>query len=107
METGDLATTCACFADDAVVTSPVYGKMPFRPFYERLYADTVKARVDIRQIYCSVSDQNQWAAHFDYQWTRHDGNSLSSSLVDLFGFTSDGDKIQGLEIIFDRGAMSK
>jgi len=30
-----------------------------------------------------VSDQNQWAAHFDYQWTRRDGISLSSSLVDL------------------------
>lgn len=106
MENGDLAATLACFGDDATVTSPVYGNMAVKPFYERLYGDTVSAKVEIRNIYSSVSDANHWAAHFGYEWTRRDGVSLSSSLVDLFHFAIGEDKIQHLEIIFDRGAMN-
>ena len=106
MENGDLVATYACFSDDATVTSPVYGNMPIKPFYERLYGDTVVAKVDIRNIYSSVSDKNHWAAHFGYQWTRRDGVSLSSSLVDLFQFEEGKEKIRHLEIIFDRGAMN-
>lgn len=106
MENGDLAATYACFTADATVTSPVYGNMPARPFYERLYGDTVAAKVDVRDIYSSVSDANHWAAHFGYEWTRRDGVSLSSSLVDLFQFADGEDKIRSLEIIFDRGAMN-
>lgn len=107
MENGDLAATLACFGDDATVTSPVYGMMPLKPFYERLYGDTVTAKVEIRNVYSSVSDANHWAAHFGYQWTRRDGVSLSSSLVDLFHFADGEDRIRHLEIIFDRGAMIK
>ena len=105
MEKGDLAATLACFREDATVTSPVYGGMPVKPFYEQLYGDTVSATVEIRQIYCSVSDEHQLAAHFGYQWTKRDGASLSSSLVDLFHFAEGQEKIRHLDIIFDRGAM--
>lgn len=107
MERGDLVATFACFADDATVTSPVYGKMPVRPFYERLYGDTRTARVEVRDIYSSVSDPNNWAAHFGYEWTRHDGASLSSNLVDLFRFSPGTEKIEHLDIVFDRGAMTQ
>ena len=105
MEAGDLAATLACFHPDATVTSPVYGNMPVKPFYERLYGDTVSASVDIRNIYSSVSGDDHWAAHFDYEWTRRDGASLSSNLVDLFRFRSGTELIEHLDIIFDRGAM--
>jgi len=105
MENGDLAATLACFVLGATVKSPVYGSMPVEPFYERLYGDTTSAKVDIINIYGSVANENAWAAHFDYKWTRKDGQSLASSLVDLFTFDGVSGKIEHLEIIFDRGAM--
>ena len=105
MEMGDLEATCACFSDGATVTSPVYGSMPIRPFYERLYGDTRAAKVDIRDIFSSVGNADHWGAHFDYKWTRHDGTSLSSSLVDIFRFVPGMEKIEHLEIIFDRSAI--
>ena len=105
MEAGDLVATFACFHLDATVTSPVYGDMPVKPFYERLYGDTVTACVDIRNIYAAVGSPDHWAAHFGYRWTRRDGASLSSNLVDLFQFRPGTELIDHLEIIFDRGAM--
>lgn len=105
MEAGDLAETFACFHVDATITSPVYGNMPFKPFYESLFGDTVTASIDIRDIYSSVRNADHWAAHFGYQWTRRDGVSLSSNLVDLFRFRPGTELIEHLEIVFDRGAM--
>lgn len=105
MQAGDLAATFACFHADATVTSPVYGTMPFQPFYERLYGDTVSAQIDIRDIYSSVLNPDHWAAHFGYQWTRRDGASLSSNLVDLFQFRHGTELIEHLDIVFDRGVM--
>lgn len=106
MEAGDLEATFCNFHKDATVTSPVYGNMPFRPFYERLYGDTVSASVHIQDIYSSISSETRWAAHFGYEWTRKDGVSLSSNLVDLFRFKPGTLLIEHLEIIFDRGRMS-
>ena len=105
MENGDMAATLACFALGATVKSPVDGSMPMEPFYEKLYGDTTSAKVDIINIYGSVASEDAWAAHFDYKWTRKDGQSLASSLVDLFTFDRSSGKIEHLEIIFDRGAM--
>ena len=105
MEKGDLAATLACFAQGATVQSPVYGQMPVEPFYERLYGDTVTAKVDIRNVYRASDSDIHWAAHFDYEWTKTDGKSLASTLVDLFRFDASSGLIAHLEIIFDRGAM--
>jgi len=105
MENGDMAATLACFTLGATVKSPVYGNMPVEPFYENLYGDTTSAKVDIINIYGSVENEDAWAAHFEYKWTRKDGQSLASSLVDIFTFGEVSGKIEHLEIIFDRGAM--
>lgn len=106
MENGDMAETLACFALGATVKSPVYGSKPVEPFYDRLYGDTTSAKVEIINIYKSVSSETAWAAHFEYKWTRKDGQSLASSLVDLFTFDEVSGKIEHLEIIFDRGVMN-
>lgn len=99
MERGDLDTVCGCFTIDAIINSPVYGDVPVRPFYERLFADTLSAEVDIQQIYCGRGTSNRWAAHFAYKWSRESGNMVETDLVDLFEF--DGDRIARLQIIFD------
>jgi ketosteroid isomerase-like protein len=99
MAQSDLETVCSCFTPDATINSPVYGDVPVRPFYERLFADTLSADVDVRQIYCARGRPDRWAAHFAYKWQRKSGTRIESDLVDLFEF--DGDRIARLRIIFD------
>ena len=56
MEACDLNGVLACFADDGLISSPVYGEVPVRPFYERLFADTVSAEVTIHHVYRATDD---------------------------------------------------
>jgi ketosteroid isomerase-like protein len=99
MEQADLETVCSCFTAEATIGSPVYGQVPVRPFYERLFADTVSASVDVQQIYQARAKPGRWAAHFAYKWQRTSGAEVETDLVDLFEF--DGDRIASLRIIFD------
>ena len=99
MERGDLDTVCACFTADATIRSPVYGDVAIRTFYERLFADTRRAEVNIQQIYRAQTKPDHWAVHFAYRWERKTGDNVSTDLVDLFEFN--GDHIAKLRIVFD------
>lgn len=84
MATNDLASVLACFTPNALITSPVYGEMPVRRFYERLIADTVRASVDLRTLYRSEHQPERWIAHFGYVWVRRDQPDMATELIDLF-----------------------
>ncbi len=104
MEACDLNGVLACFADDGLISSPVYGEVPVRPFYERLFADTVSAEVTIHHVYRATDDAGRWAAHFAYRWERRDAPAVSTDLIDLFEFDPAECLITRLRIIFDSGA---
>lgn len=104
MEACDLDGVLACFAGDGMITSPVYGRIPVRPFYERLFADTLSAQVTIHHVYRATDDPRRWAAHFAYHWERRGGPAVSTDLIDLFEFDSAASLITHLRIIFDTGA---
>ncbi|GAA5120443.1 nuclear transport factor 2 family protein [Alloalcanivorax gelatiniphagus] len=99
MEAGDLATVMGCFEQDGTVMSPVYGEVPVGPFYETLFADTVEARVGLRELYFS-EDGDGIAAHIDYIWERQDGSRMHVDMVDLFRFRPDSERIGHLSIVF-------
>lgn len=101
MEAGDLDATVACFDPAGVIISPVYGEVPVGDFYKKLFADTVRAVVDIHTIYAAPADEGRWAAHFAYTWERKDGPLVVTDLVDLFTFDERSGKIGRLKIIFD------
>ena len=101
MEIGDIKATVACFVAQGIIVSPVYGEVAAGKFYERLFADTVRAVVDIHAIYASLNDTRRWAAHFMYQWERKDGSLVTTDLVDLFEFEESSNLITRLKIVFD------
>jgi ketosteroid isomerase-like protein len=103
MEACDLDGVLACFAVDGMVSSPVYGEVPVRPFYERLFADTLSAAVTIHHVYRATDDSRRWAAHFAYSWERRDAPAVTTDLIDLFDFDA-ATLITRLRIIFDSGA---
>lgn len=104
MEACDLNGVLACFAEDGMITSPVYGQVPVRPFYERLFADTVSVQVTIRHVYQATDDPGRWAAHFAYGWERRDAPAVSTDLIDLFDIDPATTLITHLRIIFDTPA---
>ncbi len=101
MEAGQLDRTVSCFTPSGLIVSPVYGEVPVAEFYERLFADTVTAKVDIHTVYASTGMPDRWAAHFAYLWERTDGSKVTTDLVDLFEFDKDQDLIAKLKIVFD------
>lgn len=99
MEANDLPGVLDCFTPDALIASPVYGKVPVRRFYEKLFADTVGARVTIRSLYSSPERPDLWIAHFDYVWVRRDQADMDTELIDLFELDGSGERIRKLRII--------
>jgi len=99
MTQGDLAGTVACFSPAAVIVSPTYGAVPVRAFYEKLFADTMKAEVDLQGVYRAPHDPTKWAAYFGYTWQRRDHSAMNAEIVDLFEFDDASGLIRSLKII--------
>lgn len=104
MERSDIEAVCRCFEPEGVIVSPVYGVVPVRPFYQRLFADTQYAEVDLYCLYSGIDQPELLAAHFGYVWLKTDGSRVETDLVDLFRFRVGGDLIARLAIIFDTAA---
>lgn len=104
MEAGDLPAVRDCFAPGAVVVSPVYGVVEAGDFYERLFADTVRTEVRIRDLFAAQGRPERAIAHFDYIWERRGQPLLETRLIDLFDFDVSGQKIVRLRIIMDSAA---
>lgn len=101
MERGDLDGVLKCFSEDGVVESPVYGKIPVAPFYEKLFEDTVAVKVDLIRIYVAVNEPRNMIAHFHYRWERRSAPEVDTKLIDVFTLSESGKTIQNLRIIFD------
>jgi hypothetical protein len=99
MQAGDMAGVLACFSRSATVVSPTYGEMPVAAFYERLFADTVRVVIDLREVYAALDDPDRFVAHFGYVWERRSGPVTDISLVDLFVFEPARDRIAKLTIV--------
>jgi ketosteroid isomerase-like protein len=102
MESGDLAAVLDCFAANGVVASPVYGVVTARDFYERLFADTIRVELRIRDLYQAQGRPDRAIAYFDYIWERHDKPLLETRLIDFFDFDSSNTKIAQLRIVLDQ-----
>ena len=101
MEAGDLTRVLACFASDGVVVSPVYGTVAVKSFYERLFADTIRTEIRIRDLYQAEGDPGKVVAYFDYVWERRGASRLDTRLIDFFEFDLSGEKIMRLRIVMD------
>lgn len=88
------------FADDAVVVSPLYGRVRARDFYRELLEDTGRSEITLLNLFVCVDKSSVAAAHFRYTWTLRDGSSTSFECVDIFELAEDG-RIEKLTIIYD------
>jgi 4a-hydroxytetrahydrobiopterin dehydratase len=89
------------FASEAMVHSPLYGKIEAPKFYKELFSDTQGSKTTLKNIFVNPENDNTASAHFVYSWTLKDGTLVHFECVDVFEFVPQGDKIQFLTIIYD------
>jgi ketosteroid isomerase-like protein len=99
LESGNYEKMIKLFADNAIVFSPLYGKIKAADFYKKLFTDTSKSKITMLNIFRG-SDKHTAAGYFRYDWVLKDGTPTSFECVDVFRFNREG-KIKELKIIYD------
>lgn len=97
LEKGDYDSILHLFTEDAVINSPLYGRVKASHFYKELVDDTKKSTITVLHIFTS---KNAGAVHFFYEWTLKDGTLTTFECVDIVEFSGNG-KIKELTIIYD------
>ena len=100
LENGSLEETTKLFEEDAIVVSPLYGKVFAKQFYKDLFDDTNASSITLLNTFPSNEDENTCAGHFRYDWTMRDGSLVSFECVDVFKISEEG-KFKQLTIIYD------
>ncbi len=99
LETSNYENLMSLFLDDAIVYSPLYGKVSAGKFYKEVFKDTLESNFTVINMFES-SDPSFAAIHFQYDWVLSDGNEAPFEVVDIFKFSEEG-KIIELKIIYD------
>ena len=99
LETADLSKVLECFTTDAVVFSPLYGKMEATAFYKRLFSDTQSSKTTLLDILTNPS-QKTACLYFIYEWTLTNGQFVRFECADILKLNKEN-RIQQLKIIYD------
>lgn len=104
---GDLAGVLALFAPDATVSSPVYGSLDAKSYYERLIADTDSERTISRllNVFEALKERPSIGLHFHYTWVRKNGRTVEFEGFNIYDMTPDRRKFIHVNIIYDTGPM--
>lgn len=100
LEVGSDDEIIKLFSPNAVVHSPLYGKIQAQKFYQDLFKDTSKSTITLMNVFVSQDNPKIAAVHFRYGWILKNGTRTSFECVDVFRFDKDG-KIKELTIIYD------
>ncbi|HYD95187.1 MAG TPA: nuclear transport factor 2 family protein [Noviherbaspirillum sp.] len=103
LNAGNVAQVLALFDQDAMVLSPLYGRMPAGRFYADLFADT--GRSETRFVNLFESPSGQVALQFHYRWTLSTGRVVEFDCVDVFELNADRSLFAGLTIIYDTAPL--
>lgn len=99
LSVGKLAELLDLFADDSMITSPLYGRQSATKFYNALFADTEKSVLEPRGTFYD-DERGEIALYFTYQWSLKNGEVVEFDVVDIISFTLEN-KIASLKIIYD------
>jgi hypothetical protein len=105
LQTGNNDQVIRLFSNNAVVVSPLYGRVEASHFYRDLFTDTTHSKIVPHNIFIS-KDGTTGAAHFTYTWTLKDGTAATFECVDIIEFSEKG-TIDQLTIIYDTSVIRK
>ena len=102
----DLDGVAALFTEGAVVHSPLYGPMPARPFFARLFADTASAELTLRAVMhgTDTSGATMVSFLFHFDWRLPSGVAAPFDVVDVARLSGDG-LVEELHLVYDTVAV--
>lgn len=96
----DYGEVIACFADDAVVVHPIFGRQPAAGFFQTLFAKTSTDKLTVKTIFHCADNPATAAVLFFDEWRSADGTEFKNDIVLIFDFDR-RDRIQNLTVVFD------
>jgi len=105
LERGDYEEMMKLFSKNAIIHSPLYGKIRAERFYKGLFKDTSKSKITLLNTFKS-ENKSVAAGHFRYDWTLKNNAKTSFECVDVFQFDKKG-KIMKLTIIYDTSRIRR
>jgi ketosteroid isomerase-like protein len=104
VEQHDYGEVVACFAGDAVVSHPIFGRQPATVFFQTLFAKTSADKLTVKTIFHCSDNPATAAVLFYDEWRSADGIEFKNDIVLIFDFDA-GDRIQNLTVVFDTFPM--
>ena len=96
----DYGEVIACFADDAVVVHPIFGRQPAASFFQSLFAKTTADKLTVKTIFHCSDNPATAAVLFVDEWRSADGTEFKNDIVLIFDFDRD-DRVRNLTVVFD------
>jgi hypothetical protein len=103
VELADFEALDALFTPDAVVVSPLYGRLPAADFHRLLLADA-RTRLELRNLFDAANRAPSGAMHLRCVLTFAHEETVCFDAVDLFDVAPDGERFQSLTILYDSPA---
>ena len=100
---GNVERVLALFDANAVVVSPLYGRMPAERFYRDLFGDTKRSETTFVDLFESAT--GAIALQFHYRWTLASGKVVEFDCVDVFELNADQSRFARLTIIYDTAPL--
>jgi hypothetical protein len=99
LQEGDYNKIISLFTKNAVINSPLYGKIKATKFYKELFKDTNKSKIKLINIF-ENKNKDAIAAYFIYDWKITNNSKTKFNCIDIFKLTKDR-KIKELTIVYD------
>lgn len=82
LEAADYENLISLFSKDAVVYSPLYGKVAVGKFYKDLFQDTSESKLTLINLFTG-EEENTAAVHFQFDWILSDGSAAPFEVIDV------------------------
>lgn len=99
LQDGNIEKILTLFAVNAIVTSPIYGKIRAKEFYTKLINDTITSKIQLRKVFKEI-DSGTIAVYFNYLWITVQNQRIEFDVIDIIEFNNTNE-IVNLKIIYD------
>lgn len=89
------------FAPNAIIDSPIHGKMKAKEYYTNLFPTLKSVKVSIKDTFVSLHNPNSLIGYIYLNILMKDGTKTKTESIDLFEFDSKSQKIKSIKFIWD------
>ena len=100
LDSGDLASMTRLFSADAMVHSPMLGRVSAVKFFPKGFAASIASNISVFDILVSTIGEARAVGYFNYEWTLQDGSVINFDCADVFNFDNEG-RIREMIILYD------